>query len=179
MNFDTRLVDSRLQIEFQCLDDSILPKVTEEYESLNQAHNSSIDRWLGTLKAKSGDCKCGGGSMVLGEMLAQIYKKLEHIENLISGDSARYVDLGEIAHTSKLGHGVILLVDGYKDLQIDKEYYGRLLLPLFPSRQVPLVAVAIGPQALSVTKMGERDLKDYDSYIVGVEREMLRARRSV
>ncbi len=176
MELETRLVKARLNIEFQLLSDSIESRVLEEYQVITQLHNNSIDKWLHSLQAKSGDCKCGGGSLILGEMLVHIYRKLEHIENIIIGSEVRYVPLENISHTEQLGHGVILLDS--VTLQKDKQYYIRLSLPIFPARCIPLFAIAIEENILKIIKIGDRDLKDYDSYIVSVEREMLKARKS-
>ncbi len=176
MDLETRLVDAHLQIELQALDDSIELDATQEYNAITQLHNNSIDKWLSSLKAKSSDCKCGGSTAILGEMLVHIYKKLEHIENLIAGSAVQYIPLHHSTHTTQLGHGVILL-DSLQ-LKLETQYYVRLFLPVFPVRCVPLFAVAKGEGILQIQKMAERDLKDYDSYIVSVEREMLKARKT-
>ena len=75
MDLETRLVNASLQIELQVFDDSIALEATKEYDTITQLHNNSIDKWLSSLKTKSGDCKCGGGTAILGEMLVHIYKK--------------------------------------------------------------------------------------------------------
>ncbi|STQ86655.1 hypothetical protein LS73_002990 [Helicobacter muridarum] len=217
MEFQTRLVESRLQIEFQLLDEDLNPKALEEYHTITQIHNNSIEKWLSSLKSKSGDCKCGGGTFILGEMLVQIYKKLEHIENLISGNAIKYIDLEHISHTYKLGHGIVVLQSSDigaqekgnlpdvlvnsnlsvyshstnatnisnqpqeshgKNLLVWRQYYVRLFLPTFPARYVPLFAEGLDIDVFRITKIGERDLKDYDGYIMSVEREMLKARKS-
>ncbi|MWV61922.1 hypothetical protein DCO58_06985 [Helicobacter saguini] len=218
MDFETRLVDSILEIEFQELDDSIQLKALQEYNELTQLHNNSIEKWLHSLHAKSGECKCGASNVIIGEMLVHIFKKLEHIENLISGDNAdKYIPLKYKTHTSRLGHGIIILGDSKKldsiesksqdsnishedsiesslqnpnldskkleniesNIKLKKEaaYYARLNLPIFPVRCIPLFCIAREENVLEISKIGERDLKDYDAFIVGVEREMLKARK--
>lgn len=176
MDLETRLVDASLQIELQVFDDSISLEATKEYETITQLHGNSIDKWLSSLKAKSGDCKCGGGTAILGEMLVHIYKKLEHLENLITDVSTKYIPLHHSLHTTRLGHGVILLDS--VPLVVESQYYVRLFLPVFPVRCVPLFAIAKGDGILKIKKMAERDMRDYDGYIVSVEREMLRARKT-
>ena len=175
MEFQTRLVDARLNIEFEILSDELNLIAEEEYNKITQMHNLSIDSWLNSLKSKSTDCKCGGGSIILGEMLVQIYKKLEHIENLISGEELKYITLKNINFTSKLGHGIIVLNSNC--IQPSNKYYARLFLPIFPARCVPLFGVAIESNVLRIDKIGDRDLKDYDKHIVNIEREMLKSRK--
>ncbi len=176
MHLETRLVEAKLNIEYQLLDDSMESKFVEEYNTIIQAHNNSIDKWLRSLQTKSGDCKCGGGSLILGEMLVHIYKKLEYIESLIAGSEVSYIPLENTSQTKQLGHGIILLDS--LNLQKGGKYYVRLSLPTFPPRHIPLFVTAIENNVLQIVKIGDRDLKDYDSYIVGVEREMLKARKS-
>ncbi|GAB0172795.1 hypothetical protein [Helicobacter trogontum] len=176
MDLETRLVNASLNVELQVLDDSIRLEAIKEYEVITQLHGNSIDKWLSSLKAKSGDCKCGGGTAVLGEMLVHIYKKLEHLENLIAGSSVHYIPLQYNIHTKQLGHGIIILDSA--SLVPDSQYYVRLFLPVFPVRCVPLFAVAKDTQVLQVQTMADRDLRDYDSYIVGIEREALKARKT-
>lgn len=175
MDLETRLVTANLQIDLQKLDDFIELEAMREYDTITQLHGNSIDKWLSSLKAKSGDCKCGGGTAIIGEMLVHIYKKLEHLENLITDSSTQYIALQHSTHTKQLGHGVILLDSVALDLE--SQYYVRLFLPVFPVRCVPLFAVAKDNGILQIKKMAERDMKDYDSYIVSVEREMLKARK--
>ena len=114
-------------------------------------------------------------------MLVHIYKKLEHLENLITDSHEKYIPLKHSIHTKQLGHGAIILDSTMLDsasLEIDKQYYVRLFLPVFPVRCVPLFAIAKDTQILQIKKMADRDLKDYDSYIVSIEREMLKARKT-
>ena len=176
MDLETRLVDASLQIELQAFDDSIALEATKEYDTITQLHGNSIDKWLSSLKTKSSDCKCGGGTAILGEMLVHIYKKLEHLENLITDSSTQYIPLQYSSHTKQLGHGVILLDS--VPLIAETKYYVRLFLPIFPVRCVPLFAIAKEDGILQINKIAERDMKDYDSYIVSIEREMLRARKT-
>lgn len=176
MEFETRLVDSRLHIEFEIIDEVLNSKAIEEYNLITQLHNNSIDRWLHSLQVKSMNCKCGGSTLVLGEMLIHIYKKLEYIENLIVGSEMQYIPLKNIAHTQKLGHGIIVLDS--TNLEIGQNYYVRFLLPAFPARCIPIFAIAKDINVLQINRIAERDLRDYDSYIVSVEREILRARRT-
>lgn len=134
MDLETRLVDASLQIELQVLDDSIELEAIKEYEVITQLHANSIDKWLSSLKAKSGDCKCGGGTAILGEMLVHIYKKLEHLENLITDSHEKYIPLKHSIHTKQLGHGAIILDSTMLDsasLEIDKQYYVRLFCLCF------------------------------------------------
>lgn len=175
MEFETRLVDSRLSVEFGILNDSLHTQALEEYNALTQLHKNSIENWLHSLKLRSGDCKCGAGSVVLGEMLVHIYKKIEHLEHLITKSQVSYIPLESIAHSTKLGHGIIILDSA--QLIINEKYYARIMLPIFPARCVPIFATAKENNVLQVTKIGDQDLKDYDSYIVSIEREMLKARK--
>ena len=237
MDIQTRLVDSRLSIEYEELSDDLGRLATEEYNAITQLHNNSIEKWLHSLTAKSGECKCGNSNVIIGEMLVHIFKKLEHLENLITGDKKQYIPLKNATYTTKLGHGVVFLDSisnvvlesnslessggaldsnldskvsgaGVLDSNLDskvssggvldsnktdsklakfiesktalvpqRRYYARLILPIFPVRCIPLFCVASESNILQISKIGERDLKEYDGFIVSVEREMLKARR--
>lgn len=175
MGFETRLVDSRLDVEFDMLNDSLNTKALDEYNSIIQLRSKSIENWLHSLKSRSGDCKCGASSVVLGEMLVHLYKKIEYLESYITKSQVSYIPLEYTARTSKLGHGIIILDS--TQLVVDQNYYARFMLPTFPARCVPVFCVAKETNVLQITKIGEQDLKDYDSYIVSIEREMLKERR--
>lgn len=176
MDLETRLVNVGLDVELQMLDNSIELEAMKEYDVITQLHGNSIDKWLPSLKAKSSDCKCGGGTAILGEMLVHIYKKLERLENLIEGSSMKYISLQHSVHTKQLGHGVIILDSCI--LVPQSQYYVRLFLPVFTIRCVPLFAIAKDTQILQIKKVADRDLRDYDGYIVSIEREMLKARKT-
>ncbi len=176
MELDTRLVFSRLNFEFQILDENLKEEAQNEYHLLTKLHSDSMDKWLHSLQVKSMNCKCGAGTLVLGEMLGYIYKKLEHIENILLGSEIKYIELKSIGHTKQLGHGYIILDED--SLEIDREYYARLFMPTFPARCMPLFGIAVDKKILKVNKMSESDLRDFDGFIVSTEREMLKSRKA-
>jgi hypothetical protein len=59
-------------------------------------------------------------------------------------------------------------------LQRDVKYYGRMHLPVFPLRLVPVIFKGFEKNLAKIEFMHERDEKDYNAYIMARERAIIR-----
>ena len=74
---------------------------------------------------------------------------------------------------------------GYEYFKLNKElfkegrdYYGRLDMPFFPKREVPVFFKAISKKEGKIKMLHERDEKDWNAYVVARERVMIRQMRA-
>jgi len=58
--------------------------------------------------------------------------------------------------------------------QKGKKYYGRMALPVFPPRVVPVIFEAENEKLAKLLFMHERDMKDYNAFIMARERAIIR-----
>ena len=68
--------------------------------------------------------------------------------------------------------------DGFKIedslFEKNKKYYGRMDLPVFPERKVPVIFIAIEENLAEIVHMQDRDIKDYNAFITARERAIIR-----
>ena len=55
-----------------------------------------------------------------------------------------------------------------------KSYYGRIVMPVFPKREIPVFFTATSSNLAKITKLHERDMNDWNAYVTARERVMIR-----
>ncbi|PAF50409.1 hypothetical protein BKH43_04775 [Helicobacter sp. 13S00401-1] len=165
----TRLVETRLKLELSLSEDS-KNAFEAEFLDISFSQVSPVDRWINNIYSRS---EARDSDPLVLELLCELYKKLDGLEMMLSKESKSFLELKYEAYSTFLGHGVIVLEDS-KNLEPFKEYYARLSLPVFPTREVPLFATLEPEGILKITKMGKKDIEDFDNYIALVERESIR-----
>ncbi|MDY3113174.1 MAG: hypothetical protein SOW25_02475, partial [Helicobacter sp.] len=128
----SRLIDTSLKIEYSFVKDNA-ESFAQEFNKLTQSDEDPIGEWLRITKAKKGNLD--SDNAVILELLVEVYRKIESLERRISGDIKDYTPLRESAEIRTIGHGCFAI---NKNLLENMLYYGRILLPTFPARVVPV-----------------------------------------
>ncbi|PAF44348.1 hypothetical protein [Helicobacter sp. 11S02629-2] len=165
----TRLVETRLKLELSLSTDS-QNAFEAEFSDISFNQVNPVDRWINNIYSRS---EARDSDPLVLELLCELYKKIDRLEMALSKESKSFLELKYERFSTFLGHGVIVLEDS-KDLELSKEYYARLSLPVFPTREVPLFATLESDNVLKICKMGKKDIEDFDNYIALVERENIR-----
>jgi hypothetical protein len=63
---------------------------------------------------------------------------------------------------------------GEEILEVQKEYYGRIQMPVHPKRDVAVFFQAQSKTLAKITKMHERDEKEWAAYLTARERVLIR-----
>ncbi|BDQ28804.1 hypothetical protein [Helicobacter ailurogastricus] len=114
---------------------------------------------------------------IIFKALADIYKKLIHIERYLHEKDTAYLPLEGAGVVGALGHGVLGVADG--EFSLGKLYYMRTRLPQTPYRRLGFIAKAFTPMLLSVERMHSADIKDWDNHIAQRELESLNDRKAM
>lgn len=168
LGLETRIARCVLDVEAQEVEE-IEGKYLQEYIRLNQIEESGIEKWLKLSKGRDYD-----GDEVVLELLVEVYKKLERLEQKLSIQKSPLLPLSQKLQTHSIGHGVLCFEE---DLEVGKTYYARFDLPVFPSKIVPLFFTMLTPKIAKITKIGTMHNKSYDGYVVECERMEIRSKR--
>lgn len=169
LNIESRIIFGGISLALSQVEDLEENAFIQEYFRLNQQEEGGIDRWLKLAKGRDYD-----GDEVMLELLLEVYKKLERIEQKLNKDSSNLKPLEIERLTHSIGHGVLCFD---KELQEGGLYYGRMDLPVFPNKLIPFFMQMLTPTIGKIVKMGQTHIKAYDSYVVECERLQIRAQK--
>ncbi|NPA56004.1 MAG: hypothetical protein GXO40_06530 [Epsilonproteobacteria bacterium] len=165
-----RLIPAPLFIEFEEYDS----KFDEEYAKLGAEIDDPVGQYLKMAKAK-GETK--DSDKVVLELIVALHRKVDELKSLIINEPK---ELMPLKYTAKI------LAIGYEYFKIkeklfipNQKYYGRIDIPFFPQREVPLQFVAIDEQVAEIMVMHERDLKDYNAFVAARERAIIRQKKGI
>lgn len=177
LGIHTRLVPCELELAFSRLD-STTPQNLEgferEFRALARERGGSAQEWLNRNKSKN---RLEDTDEVLLELLLELYRKVEHIEQILQDKTRRFEKLDSESVAHFVGHGVLCL--DKPRLEVGSAYYVRVFLPLFPPRYVGVFARAVDRDIFHLERVHESDSSDFDSYVVECERAMIRDSKSL
>lgn len=168
----SRLIDTLLKIEYEEVHNNSESFVME-FNKLTQSDEDPIGEWLRLMRAKKGNLE--GENTIILELLVEIYRKIEFLEQRIEGNKKTYIPLANSDLVTTIGHSCFVL----KDSKISENvlYYGRIELPTFPMRIVPIYFV-LRDNLAWIEKIHTRDEVEWDSYVASKERALIRFMKS-
>ena len=162
-----RYVDAPLKFVFSIDDTS--KEYKREYDSLSSSDDDSVGEWLRLAKSRG---QTEDSDQVLLTLVVELHRKIDEMNALLKGEQAKLLTL-----TCK---GDIQAVN-YEYFKVTSElfdegqsYYGRIEMPFFPKREMPVFFKAISKNEAKIMLVHERDEKDWNAYIVARERVMIR-----
>jgi len=168
MGEDIRVVNASLVIEFEeC--DKRYDEFKKEYDSLSEYEEDSIGQWLKLAKAK-GETK--ESDQVLLTLMVELHRKVDELTSIVKNEEREFIKLKNISRIEAIGYEHFRLEK--EAFEVSKEYYGRIAMPVFPKRDIPLFFKAVAKNMAKITLMHEKDTKDWSAYVVARERVMIR-----
>ena len=172
-NFEkSRLINTALQIQYQKAHANA-EEFAIEFNKLTQSDEDPIGEWLRLMRAKKGNLD--SENTIILELLVEIYRKIEILENKIQGETKSYIPLSNKDIITTIGHNCFALKDS--KLQENTLYYGRVELPTFPTRIIPIYFIFHTNLAI-IEKIHGRDETEWDSYVASKERALIRLMKS-
>ena len=165
----SRLIDTMLKISFEEARNNA-ESFAQEFNKLTQSDEDPIGEWLRLTRAKRGNLEADNA--IILELLVEVYRKIESLEARISGNVKSYVPLENHATIGTIGHSCFALIDA--ELAENTLYYGRIELPTFPARIVPVYFVYHSNLAW-IERIHGRDEVEWDSYVASKERALIRS----
>jgi len=168
---EPRLVPAPISIVFSPSD--INPELFErEYHQLSESDDNAINQWLKLAKAR-GDTS--DTDPVLLNLIVELHNKIDALEMFLKDETPVRVSLTCEAHIDAIGFEHFQLSDALLDT--DVLYYGRIEMPVHPKRDVGVFFKALSQTLAKITRVHDRDEKEWGSYMTARERVLIREAR--
>jgi hypothetical protein len=143
-----------------------------EYHQLSESDDDPINQWLKLAKAKG---ETADTDPVVLNLLVELYKKIDALEMYLKDEKPQRLILPIGAHIESIGFGHFELKESL--LQEGASYYARIEMPVHPKRDIAIFFEAKSSTLAKITRMHERDEKDWNAYLTARERVLIREAR--
>ncbi|MCD4668249.1 MAG: hypothetical protein K8R44_06650 [Sulfurimonas sp.] len=143
-----------------------------EYHQLSESDDNAINQWLKLAKAKG---ETSDTDPVLLNLIVELHNKIDALEMFLKDETPVRVSLTVEAHIDSIGFEHFNLSDELLDERM--EYYGRIEMPVHPKRDVGVFFVAESKTLAKITRIHDRDEKEWGSYMTSRERVLIREAR--
>ena len=160
-----RLIPAFIEFEFSEFEDIY----KEEFDKLGSESDDPIGQYIKLAKAR-GETK--DTDPILLELLIALHRKVDELSAYIKNEKKELLKLNNKTEIEKIGFEYFQIKENL--LKKDNKYYGRMSLPVFPPREVPVIFEAEDENLAKIILMHERDIKDYNAFIMARERAIIR-----
>lgn len=161
-----RFLRANLDIEFSLSENEDFRR---EFDRMSEVDDDSIGHWLKLAKARG---LTQESDTILLTLVTELHRKVDELKSLITDKADEKLKLDKKTFIEKIGFEHFLISEPL--FEKGKEYYGRIDMPVFPKRLVPLFFIALDEKTAEFKLMHERDIKDWDSYVTARERVLIR-----
>ena len=160
-----RLIPAFIEFQFSEFEN----KYKEEFDKLGSESDDPIGQYIKLAKAR-GETK--DTDPVLLELLIALHRKVDELSAYIKKEKKELLKLNTKTEIEKIGFDYFQIKENL--LKKGKKYYGRMALAVFPPREVPVIFEAESENLAKIILMHERDIKDYNAFIMARERAIIR-----
>jgi hypothetical protein len=160
-----RLIPAYLELEFDEFSDIF----KEEFDKLGSESDDPIGQYIKLAKAR-GETK--ETDPVILELLIALHRKVDELSAYVKNEKKELLKLKNKTQIEKIGFDYFEIKEN--EFEKGKKYYGRMALPVFPPRIVPVIFEAESEKLAKIVLMHERDVKDYSAFIMARERAIIR-----
>lgn len=140
-----------------------------EYHQLSESDDNPINKWLKLAKARGDTAET---DPVLLNLVVELHNKIDSLERFLKNEEPIRISLMNEADIDAIGFEHFSLKQAI--LEVGKEYYGRIEMPVHPKRDVGVFFKAESSTVATFTKMHERDESEWGSYMTARERVLIR-----
>jgi len=166
-----RLVPAPISITFSEADVN-LEEYEREFQSLSESDDDPISQWLKLAKARG---ETAESDPVLLNLLVELHRKVDALEAFLKNEVPKRLSLTQEAEIESIGFEHFKLKEPL--LQKGKLYYGRVEMPVHPKRDVGIFFKALSEDLAEITRIHERDEKEWAAYMTARERILIRELR--
>ena len=159
-----RLVKAYVDFEF----DEYNEDFQKEFDTLGAESDDPIGQYIKLAKARG---ETRDTDPVLLELLIALHRKVDELSAFIKNETKELLSLRYKTQITAIGFEYFAISE---PLFENKKYYGRMALPVFPKREVPVIFEGIDKTTAKILSMHERDVKDYNAFITARERAIIR-----
>jgi hypothetical protein len=143
-----------------------------EYQSLSESDDDPISQWLKLAKARGETAET---DPVLLNLVVELHRKIDALEAFLKNETPKRVSLMYEAKIESIGFEHFKLKEPL--LKESALYYGRIAMPVHPKRDVGVFFIARSETLAEITRMHERDEKEWAAYMTARERVLIREAR--
>jgi len=169
MSEQIRLVRAPLLLQYEHVSDETYDLFKREFDRLSELDEDPIGQWLKLARSR-GETK--ESDQVLITLMAEMHRKIDHLSRQINNEEKVYLELGQKEDILSIGFGYFKIK--HTVFEKDKAYYGRIEMPLFPTRVVPVFFKMREENIAQIELIHEQDEKDWNAYVTSRERVMIR-----
>jgi len=142
---------------------------SREYQQLSESDDDPINQWLKIARAKG---ETSETDPVLLNLMIELHRKIDSLERFLKNEEPKRVSLSSNAEIESIGFEHFKLSEEL--LQEGVEYYGRVMMPVHPKRDVAVFFTALDKSLAKITRMHERDEREWGVYLTARERVLIR-----
>ncbi|MEA1893409.1 MAG: hypothetical protein U9N33_11975 [Campylobacterota bacterium] len=146
---------------------------TREFSQLSESDDDPISQWL---KLAKGRGETSDTDPVLLNLVVELHRKIDALEMFLKDEVPQRVSLINKIEIESIGFGYFKLEKEVLDVGI--EYYGRIEMPVHPKRDIPVFFKSVDASLAQITKIHERDEKEWGAYLTARERVLIREARA-
>ncbi len=163
-----RLVAAPISLIFSEL--SISKEVfLREFSQLSESDDDPISQWL---KLAKGRGETSETDPVLLNLIVELHRKIDALEMYIKDEVPKRISLLHKIKIESIGFEHFKLEQGI--MKPGMEYYGRVEMPVHPKRDIPIFFKALDSSLAQITKVHERDEREWGAYLTARERVLIR-----
>lgn len=140
-----------------------------EYQQLTDSEDNAINKWLKMAKARGDTSET---DPVLLNLIVELHNKIDALEMFLKDEEPVRVSLMHEGEIDSIGFEHFNLAQEL--LEEGTEYYGRVEMPVHPKRDVGIFFKAQSKTLAEITKIHDRDEKEWGSYLTARERILIR-----
>jgi len=163
-----RLVLAPISIAFSEVGDNF-ELYNREYHQLSESNDNPINQWLKLAKARG---ETSETDPVLLNLIIELHNKIDALEMFLKNEQPKRVSLTVEAEIESIGFEHFKLKDEL--LEEGREYYGRVEMPVHPKRDIGIFFKAQSKTLAHITRIHERDEKEWGAYLTARERVLIR-----
>ena len=163
-----RLVPAPISLVFSEADTN-RESFNREYQQLSESDDNPINQWLKLAKARGDTSET---DPVLLNLVVELHNKIDALERFLKDEEPNRVSLMNEAHIDAIGFEYFNLEE--EMLEEGVEYYARVEMPVHPKRDVGIFFKAQSRTLAQITKIHDRDEKEWGSYMTARERVLIR-----
>lgn len=168
------LVKSPLSFSFSKVDDSNRELLQRDYDKAAQTDDDAISRWLRIAKSKG---ETADSDPVVINLLVELHRKIDNLERILNNEKIEKLALAHDEDIESIGYEHIKLLNSV--LEPNTIYYGRVIMPLHPKRDVVIFIEAIDTSLAKISKMHAKDVHEWSSFLAAQERILIREMKGI
>jgi hypothetical protein len=166
-----RLVKAPISLFFSELS-SDAELYVREFDKLSEIDDDPIHHWLKLARAKGDTVNT---DPVILNLIVELHRKIDALEMFLKNEQPKRVSLMHEAEIDSIGFEHFKL--SAELLEAGKEYYGRVSMPVHPKRDIAIFFKALDSSLAQITKIHERDAREWGVYLTAKERAFIREAR--